>query len=217
MTTISTRKKALIVLGLSEEDIKTSHTLFQQLPIPPTNPKSCRKLPKADPVKVEQLLGYATLCLQREKALKVLGTSEEDIEVENSKNLAALGQSGRRRSYLAKSVGPEGLKIKVCYSAPCLPRQRRKQSSVYSSRHSSGKKRSRRSWLHSTGRSTKSNKSQSSTESENRRYIDEMNSLKAALFQTQAELSNLENRFQQLEEKHETRQNNNSPIIDAGR
>ncbi len=80
-------------LGLSEDDLKTSQLLFQEMPPPP--PFSCERGHK-----VEVLLGYSVTRLKRSKALKVLGTSEEKIEEENSKNLGALGAGGRRRSFM---------------------------------------------------------------------------------------------------------------------
>ena len=94
------RSSILKKLGLTEEDVRDSEKLLQQIP-PPPPPRSrkyecCRK--------EEQLLGYTVLRLSREKALKILGASEEDVDVENTKNLASLGRSGRRRSFIVEDV-----------------------------------------------------------------------------------------------------------------
>jgi len=198
----STRNKALVTLGLSEDDIKTSVTLFQQLPLPPIIPRNWGRPKSPDPAKAEKLMGYATLCLQREKALKVLGTSEEDVEVENSKSLGALGQSGRRRSYLFKLPDPEeSHKHSFCSSADCLHKRRRRSLDKHIP-YSSRKKRRVRCLIRSTGQLTRSKRSPSGlSESNKPLYIEEMNRLKAALFHTQVEMSNLQNRIQQMEEK----------------
>lgn len=87
-------------LGLSEDDLKTSQLLFQEMPPPP--PFTCEHGHK-----VEVLLGYSAQRLRRSKALKVLGTSEEKIEEENSKNLGALGTGGRRRSFILEEAESE--------------------------------------------------------------------------------------------------------------
>jgi len=80
-------------LGLTEDDIRDSEKLFKQIPPPP--PSSSPRCSKA-----ERFLGYQMLRLKREKAMRVLGISEEDIDIENSKNLGSLGQTGRRRSFV---------------------------------------------------------------------------------------------------------------------
>lgn len=85
-------------LGLTEEDVRDSEKLFQQMPPPPPPPNNGRCL------KEERLLGYAMLRLKRAKALRVLGASEEDVDIENAKNLGSLGRSGRRRSFIVENV-----------------------------------------------------------------------------------------------------------------
>ena len=86
------RESILRKLGLTEQDVKDSEKLFRQMPPPP--PPS-----RAYCLKEEELLGYTMLRLKRSKALRVLGASEEDVDVENAKNLGSLGRSGRRRSF----------------------------------------------------------------------------------------------------------------------
>ena len=91
------RNKILETLGLSEDDIVTSTMLFKQMGIssrPSSNQGRSREF-----LKEEKVLGYTTTCLQREKALKILGTTEEGLKEENCKSLGALGKSGRRRSF----------------------------------------------------------------------------------------------------------------------
>jgi len=83
-------------LGLTEEDVRDSEKLFMQIPPPPPfRGKACCS-------KEECLLGYNVLRLHRAKALRVLGASEEDVDIENAKNLGSLGRSGRKRSFVVK-------------------------------------------------------------------------------------------------------------------
>ena len=84
----ATRVKALKKIGVSEDDVKTAQRLLAT--IPPINYGK----------KVEKVLGYSDAQIKREKAVKVLGTCEQDIELEVSKCLGALGLDGRRRSLL---------------------------------------------------------------------------------------------------------------------
>lgn len=100
--------------GLSEDDIKASKKLFSEMPLPtPPENSRCKKQ--------ERVLGYRTLTLRREKALRLLGASEADIELENSKNLGALGISGRRRSFMVIN-SPKSIQIQAnfnCLSNGC--------------------------------------------------------------------------------------------------
>eukprot|EP00970_Alexandrium_tamarense_P006536 scaffold1112_cov195-Alexandrium_tamarense.AAC.23 len=82
------RSKGLQKLGVSEEDVQLAARLMQQIP-------TCT----SDPKKAERILGFASSRLAREKALRLLGASEEEVEVENAKTMGALGIAGRRRSY----------------------------------------------------------------------------------------------------------------------
>ncbi len=110
-------------LGLTEDDLKTSQLLFQEMPPPP--PFSCERGHK-----VEVLLGYSAQRLRRSKALKVLGTSEEKIEEENSKNLGALGTGGRRRSFIVEEAESETESDHSSHriSHPAVKRRRRGNS-----------------------------------------------------------------------------------------
>ena len=97
--------------GLSEDDINASRKLFSELPLPPPPGNyRCKKQ--------ERVLGYRTLTLKREKALRLLGASEVDIEIENSKNLGSLGLSGRRRSFVVINP-PEAMRTQTFFN--CFP------------------------------------------------------------------------------------------------
>lgn len=85
--------------GVSQEDIKTSQLLFQEM-CPRPSVCACNSSRRTTGQKAEALLGYSVERLQRSKALKVLGTSEDMIEEENCKNLGSLGVAGRRRSFI---------------------------------------------------------------------------------------------------------------------
>lgn len=87
------RESILRKFGLTEDDVRDSEKLFKQMP-PPPPPKNMSCCSKE-----ERLLGYTMMRIKREKALRVLGASEEDVDIENSKNLGALGQNGRKRSF----------------------------------------------------------------------------------------------------------------------
>ena len=50
--------------------------------------------------KAERLLGYNERKLKRAKALRLLGATEDDVELECAKNLGSLGQGARRRSFV---------------------------------------------------------------------------------------------------------------------
>lgn len=88
------RLKGLTKLGVSEEDVAIAEKLLRLIP-----------RTSSDPNKAERILGYASMRLHREKALRLLGLTEEQIEEENAKSLGALGASGRRRSF----SNPEGV------------------------------------------------------------------------------------------------------------
>lgn len=81
--------KALKKLGVTADDVHLAEKLLEQIP-------SC----PCDPNKAERILGYASSYLARGKALRLLGTSEEEVALENAKNLGALGVGGRRRSFI---------------------------------------------------------------------------------------------------------------------
>ena len=87
--TKNNRSKGLEKLGVCENDVRIAERLLNQI-------QSCSS---SDSSKAERILGYTSSRLCREKALKLLGASEYEVELENSKNLGSLGQSGRRRSF----------------------------------------------------------------------------------------------------------------------
>mmetsp|Transcript_21207 Transcript_21207/g.24410 ORF Transcript_21207/g.24410 Transcript_21207/m.24410 type:complete len:214 (-) Transcript_21207:98-739(-) len=87
------RFKGLKKLGVSEKDVALAETLLAQIPPAPCPPRG------EEWSKSELILGYALIRLRRAKALKILGASEEDVDLENCKNLSALGVGGRRRSF----------------------------------------------------------------------------------------------------------------------
>jgi hypothetical protein len=105
------RTKGLQKLGVSEDDVILAERLLRQIP-------SCPN----DPNKSERILGYANSRLEREKALRLLGATEEEIEIENAKNLGSLGISGRRRSY-------------SLLQTPSKPIVHKRKSSIGSKRH----------------------------------------------------------------------------------
>ncbi|KAL7429973.1 hypothetical protein ACHAXH_001497 [Discostella pseudostelligera] len=93
------RRKGLLKLGVSEDDVELAEMLLRLIPKTPS-----------DPNKAERILGYASMRLHREKALRLLGMTEEEIEEENAKVLGSLGTSGRRRSFSnPEGVFPRGL------------------------------------------------------------------------------------------------------------
>lgn len=93
------RAKGLRKLGVSEDDVITAERILSEIPPPP-------QIRVQSSSKVEILLGYSKSRLRREKALKILGANEDEIDQENSKALGSLGISGRRRSYLGKGENP---------------------------------------------------------------------------------------------------------------
>ena len=86
------RRRALKKLGLSEEDVRISEGLFSQI-----------QLVDDSATKAERLLGYNSTRLKRAKALRLLGATEDDVELENAKTLGSLGHSGRRRSFVVRN------------------------------------------------------------------------------------------------------------------
>lgn len=93
---VKKRSKGLEKLGVSENDVLLAERLIKQIP-------SC----PSDPNKAERILGYATSRLEREKALRLLGATEEEVEIENAKNLGSLGVAARRRSHSLIDTPPK--------------------------------------------------------------------------------------------------------------
>jgi hypothetical protein len=93
---VKKRSKGLEKLGVSENDVHLAERLIKQIP-------SC----PSDPNKAERILGYATSRLEREKALRLLGATEEEVEIENAKNLGSLGVAARRRSHSLIDTPPK--------------------------------------------------------------------------------------------------------------
>jgi hypothetical protein len=93
---VKKQSKGLEKLGVSENDVHLAERLIKQIP-------SC----PSDPNKAERILGYATSRLEREKALRLLGTTEEEVEIENAKNLGSLGVAARRRSHSLIDTPPK--------------------------------------------------------------------------------------------------------------
>ncbi len=105
-------------LGIGLEDVKMAERLLNQIPPCPSDSNN----------KVEQLMGYARPRLLREKAIRVLGTTETEVELENAKNLGSLGVGGRRRSWAMASEALDGLehrKSEYCPHPPLILRRRR--------------------------------------------------------------------------------------------
>mmetsp|Transcript_23507 Transcript_23507/g.23714 ORF Transcript_23507/g.23714 Transcript_23507/m.23714 type:complete len:226 (-) Transcript_23507:193-870(-) len=72
------RNKALVHLGVSNDDAINAHKLMQSIPLPSNR-------------KEERITGYTLSQMKRIKAINTLGASEEAIADETSKALAALG------------------------------------------------------------------------------------------------------------------------------
>ncbi len=106
------RESILKKLGLTEEDVRDSEKLLRQIPPPPPphllSTSSSIKRQYGYCTKAECVLGYTLLRLSREKALRVLGASEEEIDIENAKTLGSLGRSGRRRSFVVHDIITKG-------------------------------------------------------------------------------------------------------------
>ena len=95
---ITSRTRALKKLGLTEEDVHLSKKLFSEISSSATT--SSKKT--ACNTKAERLLGYNETRLKRAKALRLLGATEDDVELECAKNLGSLGQGARRRSFVVE-------------------------------------------------------------------------------------------------------------------
>lgn len=80
-------EKVLKRLGLSEEDVRVSEKLISQIP-----PAPC-SLPTVY-TKAERILGYTETRLKRAKALRFLGATEDDVELENAKKFRGSGTGG---------------------------------------------------------------------------------------------------------------------------
>ena len=74
------RMKGLQKLGVSEDDVRVAEGLIKQI-------SACSN----DPNKAERIFGFASSRLTREKALRMLGATEDDVELETAKNLGSLG------------------------------------------------------------------------------------------------------------------------------
>lgn len=86
---INGRSKMLTkCLGVSEDDVLLADFIILLNP-----PQSQYRTSSSS--KAERLLGYSSRRIQRSKALKLLGVSEEFIDEENSKMLASLGMGHR--------------------------------------------------------------------------------------------------------------------------
>mmetsp|Transcript_32794 Transcript_32794/g.59180 ORF Transcript_32794/g.59180 Transcript_32794/m.59180 type:complete len:199 (-) Transcript_32794:92-688(-) len=82
------KSKGLKKLGVSEDDVNLAGKLLEQIPACPS-----------DPNKAERIFGYASSRLARDKALRLLGTTEEEVDKDAAKTLGSLGVAGRRRSF----------------------------------------------------------------------------------------------------------------------
>lgn len=118
--------------GISENDVNHSEKLLAQ--IPPLSPS------RSTASKVERLTGYAHVRLVRVKALRLMGVNEEEIDMENAKNLGALGVSGRRRSFTIVKQREIHTRLSLIRSTTKLSTQceNRSKSNVIRRRRSSG-------------------------------------------------------------------------------
>lgn len=134
-------------LGLTEEDVRDSQKLFSQIPPPPLLQG------KSHCSKEERLLGYTKLRLRRAKALRVLGASEEDVDIENTKTLGALGIGGRRRSFYIENNHLARPRRMTADHSNLRPRTKRSRllSKSYSGLVASGKYRKKSLRRRSTG------------------------------------------------------------------
>lgn len=132
--TCQNRNSVLRKFGLTEDDVRHSEILFRQMPPPPPPDSHI-----AQCLKEETILGYTTLRLKREKALRVLGASEEDVNIENSKNLGSLGLAGRKRSFVIQDIST---KRKVSHLSFCNPRKMSLPNTMKPHRKKSHRRRS---------------------------------------------------------------------------
>ena len=94
----TSRARALKKLGLTEEDVHLSKKLFSEI----SSSLATSSKKTACNSKAERLLGYNETRLKRAKALRLLGATEDDVELECAKNLGSLGQGARRRSFVVE-------------------------------------------------------------------------------------------------------------------
>ena len=190
------RDKILDLLGLSEDDILTSHILFKQVPLPPPLQirGKCQKMSKE-----ERVLGYTMPCLRRDKALKTLGISEEVLKLETSKNLGALGRSARRRSFVVQA---EKSKRSRAYHF-CSPSKLFKRQRILAGpeKQKNFTKSSRRKSSCSSTPPRKSKRSRKFCSKSLGCNSAEMNRLKEDLFKAQHNISCIRQRMEGLEGK----------------
>lgn len=144
-----------------------------------------------DPNKAERILGYASARLVREKALRTLGTTEQEIALENAKNLGSLGVggSGRRRSFAVLQPPSESHELAKAISKAWL----RKHTGAKQVR------KSRRHTFHSLGkkayrRMSVSEKRRRFSDSEIRRLRNEARTSEIEIVELKAKIHELEKR-----------------------
>lgn len=116
-TPLQTRSAVLRKLGITEDDVTTSEKLFAQMPPPPPlNTKFTSK--------TERILGYSLSRIKREKALRLMGASEEEVDLENAKNLGTLGCGGRRRSFCIVEVSNRKCSRRLSLDISLMKRRR---------------------------------------------------------------------------------------------
>lgn len=118
------QSKCFEKLGIGLEDVKIAERLLHQIPPCPSDSSN----------KAEKLMGYATTRLLREKAIRVLGTTEHEVELENAKNLGSLGVGGRRRSWAEPFDGLEHRNSEYCPHPPLTLKRRRRRHTIASPR-----------------------------------------------------------------------------------
>ena len=126
--------KGLQKLGVTEDDVHLAERLLKQIPVCPS-----------DPNKAERIFGYAKSRLEREKAMRLLGATEEEVEIENAKNLGSLGVGARRRSFSVIETPPKPLYKNRKSSFPKRPRHSSFDAAVrpYKRKHSAELRRLR--------------------------------------------------------------------------
>jgi hypothetical protein len=132
--------KILKKLGLNEFDLEYSMRLFAE--VDPSTRRTNHHFSShntRNEEKIEKIMGYSINRLRRAKALRLMGVTEEEIDLENSKNLGALGTGGRKRSFMAVSQKDQDPFLCSCanemdgvirrrVSVDNLPRNRRKSN-----------------------------------------------------------------------------------------
>ncbi len=109
------RTNGLRKLGVSEDDVIFAEKLLEQISSRSTKNN-----------KTERILGYASTRMKREKAIRLLGVTEDEVAVEIPKVLGTLGIAGRRRSY--SSTNPRArafIQLVNARSISTPPQQRR--------------------------------------------------------------------------------------------